>query len=82
MTGDTMKKSLTEQVVQMVVGYFVGVGMNYLILPPFGVTHIEALWGISLIFTGVSYFRGLLVRRVFNRLPHDWTLKRLFKYAS
>ena len=77
---DSLKKSSIETAVQMIGGYLIGVGVNYILFPLLNVNFSqETYWGISLIYTAISYVRGLLVRRAFNKLPPDFSIKDLSK---
>lgn len=61
--------SLVESVINVLIGFGVGVGSQYLIFPWFDIhipfwTNVEiALW-----FTVISIVRSYFVRRLFNRI--------------
>lgn len=62
--------SLIEAVTNSVVGYFVGVGSQMLILPLFGIhgVSVQANMGMAALFALTSIVRGYFVRRFFNYL--------------
>lgn len=66
--SQSKRMSLVEAITNVVVGYAVAVGTQFLIFPAFGlrVGVIENL-GIGAVFVLVSLIRSYALRRVFNR---------------
>lgn len=64
----TRRQSLIEAWANVLVGYFVAVGANFLIFPLFGM-NVPARdnFLIGLLFTFVSLIRSYCLRRAFNR---------------
>ena len=68
-----MSQTVKQSAVETVASTFIGFGVSYVaalvVLPIFGfaVTAGPAL-GITTIYTVISLVRGMLVRRLFNRL--------------
>ena len=65
--GQTKRASLLEAFANILIGFWVSVLANMLVLPFFphpGVFHEAFL--IGLIFTGISFVRSYLLRRLFN----------------
>ena len=59
--------SALEALMNVVVGYWVAVAANMLVLPAFGyAVSISDSLGIGLAFTAVSFVRGYVLRRMFN----------------
>jgi len=60
--------SLVEALANVVVGYFVAVAANAIILPLYGAQlPTRANFEIGLAFTAISLARSYCLRRVFNR---------------
>ena len=68
-TGQTRLGSITEAVVNVLIGYWVAIAAQTLIFPLFGV-HLLARDHllIGALFTVVSIVRSYALRRVFNRV--------------
>jgi hypothetical protein len=65
--GQSKKHSLLESIINVCVGFMVGVGAQYMIFPIFGiyVPFMEHV-GIAGFFTLVSLARSYCLRRIFN----------------
>lgn len=66
--AQSRRGSAVEAVVNVCVGYWVGVGAQMAVFPFFGVNlplHDNILIGV--VFTVVSLVRSYILRRVFNR---------------
>lgn len=68
----TKKHSIIETTTNVGTGFFVGVSLNYFLLPHFAVdiatgSIITALT-IGVIYTAVSWVRSYTFRRIFNHL--------------
>mgnify|MGYP007122431013 FL=1 len=62
-------QSITEAIVNVVVGYGVAVWSQYIILPLFDIhVTIQDNLVIGLIFTVISVIRSYTLRRIFNSL--------------
>jgi uncharacterized protein HemY len=59
--------SLIEAVANIVIGFWISVAANYVIMPWFGynVSVSESIW-IAVAFTFVSLVRSYVLRRIFN----------------
>ena len=63
------KHSALEAAANVVIGYWVAVAANMLVLPAFGyAVNAADSMGIGLAFTAISFARGYVLRRVFNRM--------------
>jgi hypothetical protein len=73
--SQSRRQSLAESISNILVGYFLALGVQLVIFPLYGMkAHISANLQIGAIFTAVSLVRSYLLRRVFNayqkpRLP-------------
>lgn len=67
--SQTRRQSLTEALINIVVGFGVNTALNFTVFPWFG-WHINAQQNLMLgaIYTVVSIARSYCLRRVFNRL--------------
>ena len=64
----TKKQSLIESIVNILIGYSVGVVSNIFVLPIFGYeTNIKKSMGIAVFFTIISLVRIYIIRRWFNK---------------
>lgn len=67
--AQSKKMSLVESIANVVVGFGIATGANYVVLPWFG---YDVTWsdsaGIGLILTVVSLVRSYVLRRVFEWL--------------
>lgn len=78
--NDSRQKSHFEQIVNQVTGYLVGVAINYIIFPIIWLdTNHTVNWSVSLIYVAASYVRGYIFRRIFERLPADYTFNQMFQ---
>jgi hypothetical protein len=61
------RMSLIEAVTNIVIGFWISVAANYVIMPWFGynVSVSESIW-IAVAFTFVSLVRSYVLRRIFN----------------
>lgn len=68
MEGQSKKRSSIEAISNAMSGVFTGYLGNLFVLPMFGmvVTVGTAVW-ITIVFTGISFGRSYVVRRLFNR---------------
>lgn len=64
------KWSMIEAIVNAIVGYFVGVFAQMVVLPLYGIhgVSVSANMGMAAIFMVTSIIRGYLLRRLFNWL--------------
>lgn len=61
--------SAVEALANVLVGYLVSVGANFVILPAFGyAVSVADSFAIGLAFTVVSLVRSYIIRRFFNGL--------------
>lgn len=66
--SQSRRHSMIEAWTNVLVGYWVAVGANFVILPLFGFrVTARANLVIALFFTAVSLVRSYLLRRLFNR---------------
>lgn len=64
--------SFVESTTNILVGFSVATLSNLLVLPAFGFSpSVRQSLGISLWFTGISFVRSYVLRRVFN----NWSMK-------
>jgi len=73
--AQTKLQSLTEAVINVIIGYTVGITGQMIIFPLLGIavqTHEHLL--IGLFFTAVSLIRSYFVRRLFNKLHKEHIL--------
>ena len=84
---DTKTKSATEVTMNLITGYFVGLGLNFFILPlipgvdlPIDTTErlISSIY-VSIVYTGISWIRTYIFRRWFNILKYNWSIWTLIK---
>lgn len=76
--SQTKRQSVVESVLQNVVGYFVGLGTQYIVFPMYGMeVNLEANLQIGLIFAIVSIVRSYLLRRLFNKQHLDEDLRTI-----
>lgn len=62
------KGSLTESIVNTMIGFWIGVGAQWAVFPLFGMSPSFAQnCGIAVCFTIVSIVRSYVLRRLFNR---------------
>ena len=67
MTGQSRRHSLFESISNVVVGFCISVGANWVVLPLFGyAVNLRDSAGIGLILTVVSVIRSYTLRRVYN----------------
>lgn len=65
--GQSKSASAVESTVNIVVGFFVAVVANVVVLPCFGVhVALQASIGIAVVFTAISFVRAYVLRRFFN----------------
>ena len=66
--------SALEAATQMIVGYALGVVLNWIVLPLYGLPSpsLRASAGMALWFAAASLARGYVVRRGFVRLEALW----------
>ena len=84
---DTKTKSATEVTMNLFTGYFVGLGLNFFILPlipgvELPVDNVERLISslyVSVVYTSISWIRTYIFRRWFNILKYNWSLWTLVK---
>ena len=69
--------SFVESLANIVVGYALAVGTQFVIFPVFGIRVgvLENL-GIGLAFTAVSLVRSYALRRFFEHMRAQWTTKQ------
>ena len=69
--------SFVESLTNIVVGYALAVGTQFVIFPVFGIRVgvLENL-GIGLAFTAVSLVRSYALRRFFEHMRAQWTTKQ------
>ena len=61
------KMSFIESLTNVIVGYLVAVGANYIVLPMFGyMVNIADSFYIGLVFMAIAIIRSYLLRRMFN----------------
>ncbi len=87
MKRDTKAKSMSEVTLNIATGYLVGLALNIFILPnvpgvqlpvDLGELLLSAFY-VSLIYSGVSWMRTYIFRRLFNTLSYNWTVWRAIK---
>lgn len=67
--GQTVKHSVVESVTNILIGYVVAVLSQMLVFPLFGIhIPVQENFEIGLWFTGISFVRSFILRRVFNRM--------------
>lgn len=69
--NQTRKKSLEEAIVNVIVGFLVGIGLNMFVLPillgiPFESIPLDLAIYISLLYGGLSIIRSFILRRYYN----------------
>jgi len=72
--NQTKLESLAEVIINVVIGWIIGLATQLLVFPIFGI-HIsfgDQFW-ISVVFTVVSIARGYIIRRWFNAGIHKIT---------
>jgi hypothetical protein len=70
--SQSKRQSWGESITQNVVGYFVGLGTQYVVFPLYGMEiDLIANLQIGIIFAIVSTIRSYLLRRVFNKQHVD-----------
>lgn len=69
--NQTKLESLAETLINVAIGWVIGLATQFLIFPVFGihVTFSDQLW-LSVVFTVVSIIRSYAVRRWFNAGIH------------
>lgn len=83
---DSKKKSLSENILSIAVGYVISTSINAMVIPAFASQYashdISALAYASMvtggIFTVISLIRSYFFRRMFERLPENWSLFNIF----
>ena len=80
--NQTKLESLAEVIINVVIGWFIGLLTQLLIFPPFGihVTLSDQFW-ISMVFTVVSIVRSYIIRRWFNAGIHKVTAKFIRRFV-
>ena len=77
--NDTKSKSLTETFINIGLGLIVSIISNFVILPLYGFKGSpEIFFEISFWFTLVSLVRAYFIRRLFNRLPANFDLGKVY----
>lgn len=67
--GQKKSHSFAEAIFNVVIGFFISMAANMIVLPWFGfkVSIRSAFW-IGIIFTVISIVRSYILRRLFNRI--------------
>jgi len=61
------KMSFIESLTNVIVGYLVAVGANYIVLPMFGyMVNVADSFSIGIVFMVIGIIRSYLLRRLFN----------------
>lgn len=72
MIGQSRKHSVLEAIVNVAIGYMVGLTAQLVVFPLFGVyISVASNAGIGIVFTVVSLVRSYVLRRAFNAW-HLW----------
>ena len=67
--GQSPKHSFYESLTNVIIGYFVAIGSQMLILPLYGIhIPIEQNLTMGLLFTVISLLRTYIIRRWFNKI--------------
>ena len=80
--NQTKLESLAEVIINVVIGWIIGLATQLLVFPIFGI-HIsfgDQFW-ISVVFTVVSIVRGYAIRRWFNAGIHKVAVKFIRKFV-
>ncbi len=66
------KMSFIESLTNVIVGYLVAVGANYIILPMFGyMVNVADSFYIGIVFMAIAIVRSYLLRRLFNSFKNS-----------
>lgn len=69
MNGQLKSHSFIESIFNVVIGFFISMAANLIVLPWFGFkVSIKSAFGIGIIFTFISIVRSYALRRLFNRI--------------
>ena len=61
------KMSFIESLTNVIIGYLVAVGANYIVLPMFGyMVNVADSFYIGIVFMAIAIVRSYLLRRFFN----------------
>lgn len=72
MAGQTKMQSMTEAVLNVVIGYGVAVTSQVIVFPWFGVhSTLSQNLQIGLVFTVISLCRSYIIRRIFNKRSNE-----------
>jgi hypothetical protein len=67
--GQSKKMSITESILNVLIGFGIAILAQYLVFPLFGINvGLAQHLGIAVVFTGVSLIRSYVLRRFFNWL--------------
>jgi uncharacterized protein YqgC (DUF456 family) len=71
MVGQSPKHSFYESLINVIIGYFVAIGSQMIILPLYGIhIPIEQNLTMGLLFTVISFVRSYIIRRWFNNITN------------
>jgi hypothetical protein len=80
--NQTRLESLAEVVINVAIGWVVGLLTQLIVFPLFGISvSVNAQLGISVIFTVVSIIRSYIIRRWFNAGIHRAAVNFIRKFV-